>query len=232
MTGLEAVEGTKVCQRCHRRDELDEFPPKPRVSDGRSSCCPMPRRRDGGLGGGRSRQGELRHPGAAGEARAAAVCGVRRVFVLGARTRSSAARGAGGPGRAARGRRGDGLRGGDCHRIAFGGRNHLFVPPPRALTAAPPKREGADERDPDQPPGGAEEDVLRRIGLVRDKGRVEQPIASVLTELPDEGENDHRQERHERSRSQCRIRWCSASARPHPASAPPIRCASAPSCVS
>ena len=33
------AEDTKVCRKCGTRDELDEFPPNPRVSDGRSSWC-------------------------------------------------------------------------------------------------------------------------------------------------------------------------------------------------
>ena len=33
------AEDTTVCRKCRTRDELDEFPPNPRVSDGRSSWC-------------------------------------------------------------------------------------------------------------------------------------------------------------------------------------------------
>ena len=83
MSGLEMVEGTKMCRRCRRRDELDEFPPNPRVSDGRSRAPSMSQRRDGRLAGGQSRQGELQHPEPAGEARAAAVVECGEQFVPG-----------------------------------------------------------------------------------------------------------------------------------------------------
>src|SRR5215211_1936294 len=68
----------------------------------------------------------------------------------------------------------------------------LFVSPTRCergseLTAAPRERDDAGNRDPDQAPGGAEENVLRRVALARDERRVEQPIAGVLAELPGEG---------------------------------------------
>jgi hypothetical protein len=60
-------------------------------------------------------------------------------------------------------------------------------------------REAAD-RDPDNAPSRAEEDVYRRVAPSRVQGCVEQLIADVLAELPDEGEDDHNRERHERRR--------------------------------